>query len=73
MQRKEELPVRKAPGQPVRSVHHEGRLAGPRHPVNHADPRRPAAGQRSEQPRQLGLAAGEAADITRQTPCRCYR
>jgi hypothetical protein len=77
VQGKEELPVREAPGQPVRGVHHEGRLADPRHPVNHADPRRPAgrghAGEHSQQPRQLGLAASEAADITRQTPRRRRR
>jgi hypothetical protein len=77
MQRKEELPIGKAPGQPVRGVHSQSCLADSGHPVNHADPRRPAArghaGQRSQEPRQLALAAGEAADITRQAPRSRYR
>jgi hypothetical protein len=37
VQRKEELPVRKPPGQPVRGVHREGGLADPGHPVDRTD------------------------------------
>ena len=72
MQRKEELPIGKAPGQSMRGVHCQGCLADAGHPVNQTDPRRLAVrghvGQRSQELRQLGLAAGEAADITRQAP-----
>ncbi len=77
VQGKEELPVREARGQLVRGVHRKGRLADPRHPVNHADPWRPSvrgpAGLRSQQPRQLRVAAGKAAHIPGQAPGRCRR
>ena len=73
----EELPVREAPGEPVRSVHRERRLADAGHAVDGMDRDGPAAvggvGQRLQQPGQVRLAAGEAADIARQRPGRCGR
>ena len=69
-------PSGKLAGQPVRGVHREGCLADPRHPVDGMDarltpPSACRAGRRSQQPRQLGLAPGEAADVARQGPDRC--
>ena len=81
VQREEELAVREVPGQPVRGVHGQGRLADAGHPVDDADPQRPAvrrhacharharhARQSAQEPRQFRLAPGEAADIARQAP-----
>ena len=74
VQRKEELPVREPPGQPVRGVHREGGLADPRHPVDRIDLHWPTApGHIGQQPRELRFAAGKAANITRQAPRRRSR
>ena len=73
VQREEELPVREAPGEPVRGVHGERRLANAGHPVDRADAYQAAThhlGQRLLQARQLAFAAGEAADVTWQSPRR---
>jgi hypothetical protein len=74
LQRNEELPVGEAPGQLVRGVDRQARLADARHSVDGVDPQlRAALGRASQQPRQLGLAAGKAADVTRQRPRRRSR
>ena len=57
VQRQEELPVREAPGQPVRGVHREGGLADPGHPVDRVDAHHPAArGQARQAPPSAGRA-----------------
>ena len=72
VQRQEQLPVRETVGEPVRRVHRQGGLADPGHPADRADPHHPPARRRARQvPQQLpelGAAAGEAGDITRQRP-----
>jgi hypothetical protein len=73
VQRQEELPVRKGPGQPVRGVHRESGLADPGHPIDRVDPHHPVIcrGQRPHQLREFGLPAGEGGDVARQGPgCR---
>ena len=75
MQRQEKLPVREIAGQPVGGVHGEGGLADARHPIDRMDAHHAAVrghgGQRLQQPGQLGLAAGESGDVTRQAPGGC--
>ena len=81
VQRQEKLPVREIPGQPVRRVHREGRLADPGHPADRMDPHHPAGPAarrgrtryRADQLRQLGRPAGEAGDIAGQRPGRRRR
>jgi hypothetical protein len=72
VQRHEELPVGETLGEPVRSVHCEGRLADPGHPADRMDAYHLAisrhAGPRLQQVRQFGLAAGEVGVIPRQGP-----
>jgi hypothetical protein len=49
VQREEELPVREAPGEPVRGVHGERGLADAGHPADRVDahhPARPRSGVR---------------------------
>ena len=74
VQRQEELAVGEVPGQPVRGVHREGRLADPGHAADRVDGDHPTtsrhAGQRPRQLGQLSLPAGEGGDIARQRPGR---
>jgi len=63
--------------EPVRRVHREGRLADPRHPADRVNAHRAAiggrTGQRPQQLRELGLAAGGNRGVTRQRPGRRRR
>ena len=72
VQRQEELPVAETAGQPVRGVHREGRLADPGHPADRVNRHHPASIGRLSPPRhqlpELGLAAGEGGDVSRQRP-----
>ena len=71
VQRQVELPVGEAPGEPVRGVHREGGLADARHAVDDVDRDGSAAagdvGERVQQPGQVRLPSGEAADVTRES------
>jgi len=72
MQRQEELAVGEARGQPVRSVHRQGRLADPGHTADGMDTHNPAVrrpgDQGLQQVRQFGLAASEIGVIAWQGP-----
>ena len=77
VQRQEKLPIGEARRQPVRCVHREGGLADPGHPVDGVDLHHAAVvrrgGQCPHQLCELGLAAGEGGDVTRQGPGRRRR
>ena len=69
---KKNCPSGKRPGEPVRGVHREGGLADPGHPADRVNRHHPAATGRLSPPRhqlaELGLAAGEGGDVSRQRP-----
>ena len=70
VQRQEVLPVRVIPGQPVRGMHRERRLAHPGHSADGVNRHHPtAAGRLTHGRRQLpelARPAGEAGDVARQ-------